>query len=183
MPTTQLTNTIKRLLPTKYMAKTYKGDIIFVKNDTENVFTFYYSSELTEAKLLDIIKTKQAQNLTIFCANYSQDIKAIANAFKNKQINLVNLEQLFEIFNAYDIKIDTSNIDLNKHKITIKELLKNSISRNKSKPYFISGLVLLLTSLIIPYRVYYVIFSSILFALSLICRFKHTIKSNTSIFD
>ncbi len=182
-PTSKLTTIIKQLLPSKYAPKSIKGDITFIKNDIKNVFAFYYSSELTEYKLLDIIKNKPAQHLTIFCSSYSQDVKIIAGAFKNIQIDLVNLEQLFEIFNSYNIKLDTSHIDLNKHKITIKELLKTSISRNKSKPYFISGLVLLFTSLIIPYRIYYVVFSSILFALSLVCRFKPTSKINYSIFD
>ena len=183
MPTIKLATIIKNLLPAKYMAKINKGDITFIKNDTKNIFIFYYSNELNEPTLLNIIKTHKAQNLTIFCSCYSHDVKAVANAFKNMQINLVNLEELFEIFNKNNINLDTSHIDLNKHKVTIKEILKNSISRNKSKPYFISGLVLLFTSLIIPYRLYYVIFSSILFSLSLICRFKPTTKSNISIFD
>ena len=183
MPTSKLVSIIKSLLPAKYMAKTYKDDITFIKNDIKNIFTFYYANELNESTLLNIINTHQTPHLTIFCSTYSQDVKIIANAFKNMQISLVNLEELFEIFNKHSIQLDTSHIDLNKHKITIKEILKNSISRNKSKPYFISGLVLLFTSLIIPYRLYYVIFSSILFSLSLICRFKPTTKSNISIFD
>ena len=49
--------------------------------------------------------------------------------------------------------------------------------------YFISGLILLLTSLIIPYKIYYVVFSSILFLLSLICRLRPKNKINKSIFD
>jgi hypothetical protein len=183
MPSIKLSNIIKHLLPTKYMAKINKGDITFIKNNTKNIFTFHYSSELTQQALLNIIKTHQAQQLTIFCSNYSQDIKTTASAFKNIKIELVNIEQLFEIFDAYNIKIDTSHINLNNHKITIKDILKNSISRSKSKGYFISGIVLLFTSIIMPYRIYYVVFSSILFALSLICRFKPTPKINHSIFD
>jgi len=183
MPSTKLATIIKKLLPYKYLPHTNKGDINFTKNNTTNTFTFYYSNDLNEPKLLELIKTKPAQNLTIFCLNYSQEVKTIATAFKNKHIELINIEQLFDIFNTKNISLDTSHIDLTKHKITLKEILKNTISRNKSKGYFISGLVLLLTSLIIPYRIYYVVFSSILFILSLICRFKPVPKFNKSIFD
>ncbi|MBQ8522383.1 MAG: hypothetical protein IJ458_01820 [Clostridia bacterium] len=183
MPSTKLTTTIKKLIPSKYLPKINKGDISFVKDNSTHTFTFHYSSELSEAKLLELIKTKKSNNLVIFCSHFNQDTIAIANAFKNKHIELINLEQLFEIFNNKNIEIDTSHIDLNKHKITLREILKNSLSRNKSKGYFISGLVLLFTSLIIPYRLYYVIFSSILFLLSLVCRFKPTAKTNHSIFD
>ncbi|MBO5910191.1 MAG: hypothetical protein J6Q15_01640 [Clostridia bacterium] len=183
MSTTKLITTIKKLLPAKYSARSYKGDIIFTKNNTPCTFTFYYSSELNEAKLLELIKTKNAQHLTIFCSYYTQDVKTISKAFKNKQIELITLDQLFEIFASKNIKIDTSHIDINSHKITIKEILKNTITRNKSKGYFISGLVILFSSIIIPYRIYYVMFSSILFILSLICRIRPSTKPNNSIFD
>ena len=183
MPSTKLATLIKKLIPAKYLAKTTKGDITFVKDNTPHTFTFYYATELTEAKLLEIIKTKPAKHLTIFCSSHTQDVKVIASAFKNRHIELITLEQLFEIFNSKNISIDTSHIDLNKHKITLREILKNSISRNKSKGYFISGLVLLFTSIIIPYKIYYVVFSSILFTLSLICRFMPRHKTNISIFD
>lgn len=183
MPNTKLCMLIKKLIPSKYIPRINKGDIHYVKDNISHTFTFYYSGQLDEAKLLDLIKTKPCTNLSIFCTSYSQDIKTIANAFKNKNISLISLEQLYDIFNNKNISIDTSHIDINKHKISIKEILKNSISRNKSKGYFISGLVLLFTSIIIPYKIYYVIFSSILLTLSLICRLKPTPKINKSIFD
>lgn len=183
MSSTKLGSIIKKLLPNKYFPRTNKGDINFIKDNSTHSFTFYYSNELTEPKLLELIKTKPAQNLTIFCLNYTQEVKSIATAFKNKNITLVSIEQLFDIFNSKNIQVDTSHIDLTKHKITFKQMLKSATSRNKSKSYFTCGIILLLTSLIIPYKIYYVIFSSILFALSLLCRFKPTPKFNDSIFD
>lgn len=183
MPSVKLTTIIKKLIPSKYTAKTTKGDITFVKDNLTHTFTFYYENQLNDTKLLDIIKSKKASNLTIFCSTFSQDAKLVATAFKNKKIELINLEQLYDICNTHNIEIDTDNIDLNKSKITLKEILKNSLSRNKSKGYFISGLILLFTSLIIPYKIYYVVFSSILFVLSLLCRLRPTTKINHSIFD
>ena len=183
MPTSKLAMTIKKLIPPKYMAKVYKGDIIFSKNNSSHIFTFYYAGNLDEYKLLEIIKTKSQQNITIFCPSHPNELKSIIKAFKHKNINLISLEQLFDLFNDKQIKINTSHIDLSKHKITLKEILKNSISQSKSKGYFISGLVLLFTSIVIPYRIYYVIFSSILFILSLLCRIKPISKSNIDIFN
>ena len=183
MPTTKLATLIKKQLPAKYLAKITKGEIHFIKGNTLNTFIFYYENELTELKLLDVIKTHTATNLVVFCSTFKDSVVPITRAFKNKNIQLIDLEHLFEIFNTKNITVDTSNIDLNKHKITIKEILKNSLSRQKSKGYFISGLVLLFTSLIIPYKIYYVVISSILFMLSLACRFKPLPKINSSIFD
>ena len=183
MPNTKLNILIKKLIPKQYLAKTVKGDIIFTKNNCNHLITTYFQSDLTEYKLLEIVKTKSAANINLICTNFSPEVGLISKAFKNKTINLITIEQLFEMFTNKNITIDTSNIDLSKHKITLKETLKNSLSRNKSKGYFISGLVLLFTSIIIPYKIYYVVFSSVLFLLSILCRFKPTVKHSRTLFD
>lgn len=183
LPNTKLATIIKNLIPAKYFAKSVKGDIVFNKQDNVHAFTFYYSAQLTDTKLLELIKTKKCDRLVVFCSSFNQDAKLISSAFKDKKIELVDLEQLYHIFNKHNIHIDTTNIDLNKSKISILDILKNSISRNKSKGYFLSGLILLFTSIIIPYKIYYVIFSSILFLLSLLCRLRPNISTNHSIFD
>ena len=181
MSNLKLTSLIKKLIPASYSPKISKEDITFTKNNETHVFSLYYSSQLDESKLLEIIKTKKTNNLVVFCSN--KDAKLISTAFKDKKIELINIEQLYEIFNTKNIQIPTDNIDLNKSKVSLNEVLKNSLSRNKSKGYFISGLVLLFTSLIIPYKIYYVVFSSVLFLLSLLCRIKPIQKTNYSIFD
>ena len=172
IPHTQLISLIKRLIPKKYEIKVSKGNISVIKDTVLHIFITHFDGELSESKLLEIIKTHKCSNITIFCLSFNNNLKQICNAFKNKTISLIDLEQLYNLFNQNNITIDTSNIDLSKHKITLLEILKNAVSRNKSKGYFISGLVLLFTSLIIPYKIYYVVFSTVLFALSLLCRLK-----------
>jgi len=183
MQTSKLVSIIKKLIPSKYLPKTTNNDIYFKKNESEHIFTFYYSAPLNDSKVLDIIKNKKADNIIIFCSTFDKDAKLVSSAFKNKKIELINLEQLYQLFNSKNIEIDTKNIDLNKSKISFKEIIKNSLSRKKSKGYFISGLILLFTSIIIPYRLYYVLFSSALFLLSLLCRVQPAEQINHSIFD
>ena len=181
LPHTKFIKLIKQLIPTKYETRISKGDIIVKKEGISQIFTTNFNGELTESKLLEIIKTRQSNNITVFCLSFDNSVKSIHNAFKNKTINLVTLDQLYNLFEQNNISVDTSNIDLSKHKITLVEILKNSISRNKSRGYFVSGLVLLFASLIIPYKIYYVVFSTILLGLSLVCRLKpNTISPATS---
>lgn len=183
MSNTKLISLIKKLVPPSCTTSTKKGDIYFTKNGISNIITFYYSAELTDTKLLDILKNKSAENITIFCSSYTKEAKFISSAFKDRKITLINLEQLFEIFNQKNIKINTTNIDLTTNKVSLKEILKASISKEKSKGYFISGLILLFTSIIIPYKVYYVVISTILISLSLICRLRPHVKVKTNLFD
>lgn len=183
MPNTKLCNLIKQQLPSNYNAKIVKGDILFYKNDTLHSFVFHFSSKLDELELLNLIKSKSCCNLTIFCHSYSQEALNITQNLIDKQIQLISLEQLFAIFNDKNIEIDYVNIKHTYSSKPFKQILQNTLSRNKSKGYFISGLILLFTSLIIPFRIYYVVFSSVLFILSLVCRIKPTIKTNYDIFD
>lgn len=168
----KITALIKRLIPQQYESKSIKNGLSFTKDKHRHIIIYNFDSELNEATLLKIVKSTKNNHITICCITYSNDVKYILNAFKNKYINLIHAEQLYEIFMQNNIVIDTSNIDLSQHKVTLPEVLKGIISRNKSKGYFLSGLIILFTSLIIPYKIYYVIFSTILFILSLVCRFK-----------
>lgn len=183
MPNIKLTSNIKKLLPATYQPKCKTGDIYFIKNGITHIITFCFDENLTQTRLLEIVKTKQVDYISIIYLNLNSDVEHISKAFKDKKIELISLDSLFKIFNQKNIIIDTSNIDLSKHKITLKELLKNILARNKSKGYFISGLILLFTSIIIPYKIYYVVFSSILFVLSILCRFKPKGKNSSTIFD
>lgn len=183
LPKAQLTTLIKKLIPARYYSKTNKGDITFIKNNLYHTITCYFSNELTEAKLLELIKSKTADVLIVLCSSFTKDAQLISTSFNNIKIELLTIEQLYDIFIKNNIEIDTSNINFKSSHKTIKDVLKNIVSRDKSKKYFVTGLILLFTSLIVPFKIYYIVISSILFILSLFCRFKPTIRANYSIFD
>ena len=182
MSNQNLIKLIKKLIPSPSTTTT-KGDIRFIKDEIVYLLTFFYCYELNSLKLMDLIKTKNCSHLIVFCSSFNKDAEQISTSFKNKQITLISLEQLYDLCNKKGIDVDISNINLSKSKITIKTLLKTLVSRHNSKGYFISGLVILFTSLLIPYRIYYVVVSSILFILSALCRFKPVKNLDTSIFD
>lgn len=168
----KLVSILKQLVPKNCITKVKLGNIFFTENGKERVFIPFYSQDLNDTLLLNLIKNINISNITIFCSNYTKEAKYISSIFNNKTITLVSLDDLYSLTSQKKIKVDTENIDLTKPKVSIKEILKNSIRKDKAKGYFISGLVLLFTSLIIPYKIYYVIFSSILILLSILCKFK-----------
>ena len=168
----KLISILKQLIPQNCPVKIKQGNIYFTSKEKECVFIPFYSQDLNDTLILNLIKNINLSNITIFCSNYSKEAKYISSIFNNKTINLVSLDELYVLTTQKKIKVNTENIDLTKPKISIKEILINSIKKDKAKGYFISGLVLLFTSIIIPYKIYYVIFSSILILLSIICKFK-----------
>ena len=182
MPTLSLARIIKQLIPTEYNPKISKNTITFVKNGSTYTFVLYYSNELNENNILEILKTTNCNNIVVFCSSYGKQVKEISTSFNNISVELISLEQLYEIFNKNNINISTDNIVLNQPKSTLKQILKRCISREKSKGYFISGLILLISSILVPYKIYYLVFSSILIILSLACRIKPNQKINTDLF-
>ena len=182
MPTLKLAQIIKQLIPTEYNPKISKNTITFIKNGSTHNFALYYSSELNENNILEILKTYNCNNIVIFCSGYNRQVKEISTSFNNISVELISLEQLYEIFNKNDVNIPTDNITLNQPKSTLKQILKRSVSREKSKGYFISGIILLISSILVPYKIYYLVFSSLLIILSLVCRIKPNQKINTDLF-
>ena len=84
-PTLKIATIIKNMLPSQYNPKITKSDINFVKNDTTHTFTFCFIN-LDETKLLELIKTYTAKNLTIFCNSCDNSIYHLTKVFKNKTI-------------------------------------------------------------------------------------------------
>ena len=182
LPSLKVLSILKKLVPKNLSPISKKGDIIFTKDNKTNIYTFFFSELLTDSKLLEIIKNKHADNITIFCVGYNQNTLLVSQAITNIKIKLITLDELYKICEANNISVNTDHIDLTSHKMHIKDILKGFISPNKSKGYFISGLITLLTSLIIPYRIYYVVFSTILFALSIACKLNRH-QTTTNILD
>lgn len=167
----KLISVLKKLVPNNCEVKTKNGTLYFLHNNQSWAFIPFLQN-LDDIKLLNLIKNVSAENITIFCTSYDKQAEYVGSVFKNRVIKLVDIEKLFSLLQDKNIEINTDNIDLAKPKISIKEILKNSLQPKNAKGYFISGLVLLFTSLIIPYKIYYVVFSSVLLILSILCKFR-----------
>lgn len=169
--TQKLTLMLKQLIPNNSEVKIKSGNLHFNLNGCNYAFVPHFQ-KLDDAQLLNLIRNLNTQNITVFCISFDKQAEYICSVFKDKTIQLIDLAKLYSAFVNKGIQIDTDNIDLTKPKISVKDVLKNSLQPQKSKGYFVSGLVLLFTSIIIPYKIYYVVFSSMLLILSIVCKFK-----------
>ena len=90
--------------------------------------------------------------------------------FKDKDINFINKSELFAILKNANIQLDDSNINSTVNKIKFKDILQGIFTPNKARGYFLCGLVLIFSSIILPYHVYYVVVGSMLMLFSVICK-------------
>jgi len=63
------------------------------------------------------------------------------------------------------LKINTKELKLN-----FKTILKNFIQPKKSKQFFWCGFVLIFSSIILPFKTYYLIFGSLFLLASIACK-------------
>lgn len=143
----------------------------FFLTENNHIFTCYNGKMLTENEYFAILSKAQNigfNHLTIIVDDYERQIKL--NLLKGKVVEIIDMKNLFAIVNKKSVKLNTENINLSATKFSWREFALNLFKPNKAKSYFLCGLVLLFSSVILPYNYYYIIVGSMLILFALICK-------------
>lgn len=120
---------------------------------------------------------KDLDNITILCSNANNNLKHYINAL-NIKIDILNSENAI-------IKYQLKEQDLNCfiHEIkpikNYKFFIEYALSPARAKSYLMLGLILLISSFFVLYKIYYLIFGTILLTLAIIT-FSKRIKNKNS---
>ncbi len=107
--------------------------------------------------------------IDIICSDFDTNINT--KIFKDKEINLVNKTKLYnEFFKQHDLYPNSDNIDKSINKLKFIDILRAVFAPRKAKSYFFCGLILIFSSIILPYNTYYIIVGSMLLLFSIICK-------------
>ena len=113
--------------------------------------------------------------LIVVCNEISGNVNT--KILNNLKIKFVMKNELFEnYFSAQKIYPDCSNLKVEKTKIKVVDLMKSFFVPSKAKSYFLCGLILIFSSIILPFHVYYLIFGSLLLLFSIICKLQPLFK-------
>lgn len=132
-------------------------------------------SENTFLNLVAIAKNFGFDSLFIICKDCVSNLKL--NLLKGRNIYIIDKTKLHEKFVSCGIKLDTTEINLDAEKFKFKDFAKSMFCPVKAKSYFICGLILLFSSIILPYNYYYIIFGSMLILFAIICKILPKIKN------
>lgn len=156
-----------------------KDSLIFSKNNEITQLMISLENEkISQFNLIKLIQKteKNIRNLIIVCNDFDFNINS--KILKNLSVEFVSKKELYEnYFLPKSIFPNCSNLNVENERKNLKIIVKNFINPKKSKPYFLCGLVLIFSSIILPFHTYYLIFGSILLSLSILCKlqpiFKH----------
>lgn len=168
-------NFFYELAKTKHMA-TKKKEFVLIEHSTgEKIILFpYYTLRPFSADdlifVINKIRNTESAKLVLCVSTVTKDALKFSSMMQRKILILEKDDVYIKLLKQYNFYPNQKDLFVLKETQTnkIKQLLKYSLNRKRSKGYFISSLILMLSSLILPYNIYYLSFSTLLLLLSLI---------------
>ena len=163
-----------------------KADIYqkFFYFDDSIIYNALLHSNLTPDDLCKIIRDiglycqpETIKSITIIGGGFNNDLKNFA---KSLNVNIILLDKVNAIL-KYNLTPDglPSSVCVVKPVKNYKYFINYAFSPARTKSYLMLGLVLLLSSFFVLYKVYYLIFGTILLTMSIITVLKHLKKKNS----
>lgn len=136
-------------------------------------------------QIYKMFKNKPLKRLIILTNQLEPNAQAITQNFKFETLVLNHKETYYSLLKPYEFYPEIQIKHKPKTKNTFRQILSVSLNKKKTKGYFLSALFLLFSSLFTRYKIYYLIFSSILIVLALISRFNPSFNKieKAKIFD
>ncbi len=161
---------IKKILEKNYQITRKNENFLYIFEGVRHVVTICTThTKITKNDFFNIIAAvpfsfDELEIICEDCENFN------LNIIKGKKIIIVDKQKLYaEYFLKNNIFPDEI---LNEESIKpgFKEIVKNFFTPNKAKGYFICGLILIFSSIILPYHIYYIVFGSVLMLFAITCK-------------
>lgn len=164
---------LNSILIKDYITILKKNCLSFVKDNKKFlVIIATHIKQMSQEDLLntiDLNHSQQCDGFLVICNDVSTNINT--KIFNNKSIEIVTKTKLYSnYFEKHNLYPDKSEINFNSTKLSWTDILKGVFIPKKSKAYFVYGLLLIFSSLILPYHAYYIVFGSMLLLFSVICK-------------
>ncbi len=141
----------------------------YIETESEIIYPFFEKSELEINNLSTIYKQiSSPKNIVILCGTARSDCLALAKRINNKKITIYDSEKTYQTFLKNSIMPPTEIEFSNSKKLAIKELLHYAIGKNRAKNYSIMGILLVVSSFFVKFKIYYLVVGSILLLLALL---------------
>lgn len=163
---------LNKILSADFETKATSKMITYEKDN--QTCSLIIATNLQKIKQEDLINLLEEHNTTtnrieIICNEFDSNINT--KIIKNLNIILINKTKLYlDFFQKHNTYPDTSILNEKELKLNWKIILKNLLTEQKAKRYFILGFVLIFSALILPFKTYYLIFGTGFLICSILCK-------------
>ena len=172
------TKILKSILEKNVECKNIKENLTYnINKKSCQILIETTEEKLTQFKLENLVSTmeKNVDVLKIVCCDFTPNINT--RILKNLEIELVKKKKIYdEYFLTHNIFPNTGNLVTKIERKKFKEIVKNFLIPQKAKSYFLCGLFLIFSSIILPYHFYYLIFGSVFLIFSITCKLQPLFK-------
>lgn len=169
------------LLSKEFNTKLDNGILTYIKDEKKHlVIVATHIERISENDLINLVDEFldiDVDVIDIICNDVNPNINS--KIFVDKKIIFITKQKLYlDYFSKYQIFPDNSKIDTSITKLRFKDILNNMFIPQKAKSYFFCGLILIFSSIILPYHIYYIVFGSLLLIFSILCKILPKLKKN-----
>ena len=174
----QQLNLLNEIINKETICTKKMNHLVFRKDEKKHqLIVASHVEKLNQFELENLLQNleKDTEILIVVCNEIFGNLNT--KILNNLEIELVMKNELFKnYFSPHNVFPDCTNLKVEKPKIKLVDLMKNFFVPSKAKSYFLCGLVLIFSSIILPFHVYYLIFGSILLLFSIICKLQPLFK-------
>lgn len=145
----------------------------FILNNT-TFLPYYIKETLDDNDIYTIYRSFniKTNKLVVLCSKVTDSAYVISKNISNFDMIILNENDVYTKFLKPLNAIPPNTIIFKgKNKLKLKEFLSMSLNKNNAKGYFFSGFIILLSSIFIRYKIYYIVFATLLFILAYISYF------------
>ena len=180
-PRKQNMELLYNLLSKEFNTKLDNGILTYIKDEKKHlVIVATHIERISENDLINLVDEFldiDVDVIDIICNDVNPNINS--KIFVDKKIIFITKQKLYlDYFSKYQIFPDNSKIDTSITKLRFKDILNNMFIPQKAKSYFFCGLILIFSSIILPYHIYYIVFGSLLLIFSILCKILPKLKKN-----
>ena len=180
-PRKQKMELLYNLLSKEFNTKLDNGILTYIKDEKKHlVIVATHIERISENDLINLVDEFldiDVDVIDIICNDVNPNINS--KIFVDKKITFITKQKLYlDYFSKYQIFPDNSKIDTSITKLRFKDILNNMFIPQKAKSYFFGGLILIFSSIILPYHIYYIVFGSLLLIFSILCKILPKLKKN-----
>lgn len=169
---TEKLNLLNQILSLDFETKLTRSKLVYTKeNLSHTIIIATHIPIISQDDLLNLLEQSEIKTecVDIICNDYLNTVNK--DFVANLKINFVTKESLFvDYFDKYKIYPSLLKINSKDLKLNFKTILKNFIQPKKSKQFFWCGFVLIFSSIILPFKTYYLIFGSLFLLASIACK-------------
>lgn len=128
-------------------------------------------------KIFAEAKDESINELIICSNNFDETTKNFTKSIKNLKITLYDMyETYFKLIKPSN-KTPKQVVETNQKKLKFKEIFALSFSRKRTKNYALFGIILILSSFFVPFKIYYLLSGSFLLVLAVLTLILPNIKT------